>query len=264
MNQSGINNLNDDQNNFPRKLSDLENKYILSVLPANKPGYNVYREKISELDVIGLGRFGKGDLILGERGTVPDSIGPPSSVFAAGIIKYDNFEIDIIVHEEFENQIEAEIYSSDSEQDVNNAKFVSQWNYSDWVPGQKAPGDNSFVREEILVPDKYIIAVAPVRKRIWIHDFDSGINHLIPVSNFYNHLMMVKGIKNSEAVLKPSLLFEKLDTYTANEIVSAFLLYNKYLKHIDIDYSFFYGNQKNNEKKKKLKLFKKGQNIDNR
>lgn len=259
MNQLNENSSGNVEKDFPRKLNDNEKRFILSVLPENKPGYKAVWENIKDLYVIGFGNFGSGDLILGNKEDKPDRSGPSSPVFAVGTIKYSELEIDIIIHEQVENNIEVEISYSNNEQNLNKLSLINQWSYSDWSPGKNAPGDNSIVREVVLVSDMYIIAIAPKHKRLWVHDYNTGVNHLIPVSNFYNHLMIVKGIKKSDAVFKPALLFQELDTFTSNEIISAFLLYNKYLKHIDLDYSLFNNDQKNKiEKKKIFKLFKRG------
>ena len=46
---------------FPRQLTSIESMLLFSVLPANKIGYNSYRDKINNLVVTGLGRFGGGN-----------------------------------------------------------------------------------------------------------------------------------------------------------------------------------------------------------
>jgi hypothetical protein len=46
--------------------------------------------------------------------------------------------------------------------------------------------------------------------------------------------MIVKNIRNPQLVSRPQSLFEKLDYYSDNELVSAFILYNKYFKKADI------------------------------
>ena len=52
-------------NDFPRKLTERERDFLFSILPENKKGYKLYRDKIDSLFVIGFGRFGDTNLVLG-------------------------------------------------------------------------------------------------------------------------------------------------------------------------------------------------------
>ncbi len=91
------------------------------------------------------------------------------------------------------------------------------------------------VREIVIVPDKYVLAISQVEKRIWVYGFETGINYLIPLSNFYNQLMIYKNIRDPKIALKPNLFFEKLQSeYTDIELRNTFITYNKYLRKLDI------------------------------
>jgi hypothetical protein len=117
----------------------------------------------------------------------------------------------------------------------------------------KDPEMQSAVREIIIVPGKYLLAIAGTAKKMWLHEFENGVNHLLPVSNFYNELMRLNNIRDPKIILSPGRLFENLPAYDDQQIISAFLSYNKYLKKIDIEY--YPADQSNNIQNRKKTLF---------
>ena len=223
--------------NFPRKLKELERELLFSILPSEKSGYLTYREKIENKYVLGSGRFGETNLILGNKEEELDIQDASSTIFAAGSIIYDEGKIEISINEEIEDRIEFDISPKDYEF-VFKCKEIKRWNYSEWIPGQKSPKENSYVREVIISQGKYILAISPEEKRIWLHENDSGINHLIPLSNYYNQLMIEKNIRDPKIALKPNLFFGdktgKHSEYTDIELRNTFISYNKYLRKLDI------------------------------
>ena len=220
---------------FPRPIAVNEIEYLFSVLPEIKPGYKSYREKINSYSVIGEGRFGGPNLILGSNQDAADLSIPSSPVFASGRIEFEEASLDITIHEEEYNQIEIDLTFTpeiSSPQKLNESK---RWNYSDWNPGDKNPEDNSEVNEFILKQDCYLLAVSTSTKKIWLHDFSSGVNHLIPLTNFYNELMAVKKIRDPGIALKPARLFSELHLYSKEELGKAFISYNKYMKRLNLN-----------------------------
>ncbi|MFO7446653.1 MAG: hypothetical protein R6W90_09810 [Ignavibacteriaceae bacterium] len=238
---------------FPREITALEKELLFSVLPVNKPGYAGYRDKIERLVVTGQGRFGNSNFILGKAGSSPDLSLPSSPVFALGTIIYTMNKADIVIHEAVDDEIE---YDISVDNDASELNEIKRWNYSEWEPGDNAPGDNSYVKETEIVNDEFILAIAPVDKKIWLHVKESGINMLIPVTNFYNYLMMVKNIRDKEKVFKPALLFADLKDFNDDELRLAFIAYNKYFKRIKIDYP--QAQPAEQPKKNIFKLFKRG------
>lgn len=250
--------MNNDEKLFPRKLTDKERDLLFSILPESKIGYKVYRDKIERLFIIGQGRFGGGNFILGNKDDKPDLSLQSAPVFAIGTNHYEEALIDIIIHEENDNKIEFDIAVKENIFIPDKLTVIKKWNFSEWVPGQNTPGDDSFVREVVIYPDKYILAIALSHKKIWFYEKKSGVNHILPVSNFYNELMRVLKIKNEEMFKKPSLFFEKLDSYKDEDLALAFLSYNKYMHKLKIDYSLFEKPVKIKKRKSLLKIFKRG------
>jgi hypothetical protein len=250
--------MNEIKNIFPRKLTEKEKELLFSILPEDKPGYKAYIERINELIVIGKGRFGGGNFILGVKEDKPDLSLPSAPVFAIGTNHYEEALIDITIHEEEDNKIEFDIAVKENSHIPDKLTIIKKWNFSDWEPGQNAPGDNSFVREVVIYPEKYILAIAPTHKKIWLYEKESGVNHVLPVSNFFNELMRVLKIKNEEMFKKPSLFFENLDSYKDEDLALAFLSYNKYMHKLKIDYSLFEKPVKIKKRKGLLNIFKRG------
>ena len=226
-------------NNFPAKLSEREQRWLFYMLPENKPGYSDYRKKIENMFILGNGRFGEGNYILGKEEADVDLSSPSAPVLAAGTVVCNEIDIDIAIHEEFEEQIEIDINPRGAAVIPEYVNEKGYWTFSDWLPGKKAPGDNSDVREIHLIKNAVVIAISPSLKRIWVYEASSGINHLIPVSNFYNEIMMIKNERDPAVALNSKRLFTHLNEFTDEEIGQGFLMYNKYLNKIKLDYSLF-------------------------
>ncbi|MHB9041769.1 MAG: hypothetical protein ACYC4T_14040, partial [Melioribacteraceae bacterium] len=120
--------------------------------------------------------------------------------------------------------------------DLSQAKV---WTYSDWMPGDRAPFDKSYVREVKLIKKEIILVIAPVHKKVWVYNAKSGINHFVPVTNYYNEMMILLNIKDPEKALNPGRLFTNLDEFTDQQLVQGFLAYNRYWQRIELDYSYF-------------------------
>lgn len=242
---------------FPRELNELEKQWLFSVLPDDKPGYLDFRHKLERLMVTGYGANEGMNYFLGAEDSLPDLTAPTASVFAAGTIEFTESVIDVVVHDEFEGMVEIDI-SLIGRYPLESERELRRWSYSSWVPGRKAPGDNSPVREIELIPGSIIIAVAPVHKRIWVYEKETGINHFIPVTNYYNELMRIKKIKNARTALNSNLLFENIDKYADQDLGAAFLIYNKYWRKIKLDYSYFMPEKAEKNESFLSRFFKRG------
>ncbi len=220
-----------------RNLNDEEKFLIESILPLKKPGYKRYREIISNFKVVSEKKEENGVILLLSENPAEQNFLSP--VFALGSAVYEGKEYYILIHELFENSILIEIQlTGNSNQNKNGVK----WTLSDWQPGM---GKN--IREVHLIKNKIVLAIDSGEKRIWCYDARTGVNHIIPVTNFYNEIMRVKGIKDPALTLNSGRLFTHLTEFTDREIGQGFLLYNKYLNKIELDYSLF------SEKKEKAK-----------
>lgn len=219
------------ENIFPRKISIAEKTLLFSILPQEKTGYNDYRKLIQELYVIGEGRFGGGNFILGNINDHPDLTISSSPVFAIGTIHTESKKYDLIIHSISESMIEFQIEPYPIEENIQIKNVIT---YSMWNPGMKNPESNTHVHEYEIKKYEYLLAIAPDVKKIWLHDYKTGVNHIIPVSNFFNELMRLKNIKDDNQLRKPNNFFENLESYSSLELRLAFLMYNKYLKRFNL------------------------------
>lgn len=240
--------------NIPRKLNDGELQLIFKLLPSKKEKYAAYRNYIIELYLIGVTRFGDGNYILAAKNDSVDVTSPASNIFANGIVETNRSKYDISIHEIFENQIELDFISRDGNFVNDNEQIISTFTYSNWEPGDKSPITNESVKEIHLIKNEIIIAISESEKKIWVHEKESGYNSLIPLTNFYNEIIRVKGERNPDVALNQQLFFERPELFSDEEIAQGFLLYNKFMKKINLDYSIF---RKDNNKNKKQPLLKK-------
>jgi len=210
--------------NFPRELYNYEKEILFSVLPESKNGYKKYRQRISEMKVIGQGRFEGGNFILGFEGDEVELDIPSASVFASGIIKCNEVNFDAAIHEEEENQIEYDISPFGKIKPEDDIIIESVASLSYWNKNEKSPYTGSPVKEFILLKDKFILVIDQTAKKIWMNEIETGINHIIPLTNFYNELMRFKNIREQEIALNPGRFFDDVDKYSNEDIVSAFLM----------------------------------------
>lgn len=240
---------------FPKSLTEKEKEYLFYLLPEDKPGYNEYRVLINKMVVLGIGRFGETNKIMGMPGDNIDLNVPSSAVFALGTITEPGKIIDVLIHKISENQIEFDI----SEKIDAAISDTGYWSYSNWKPGEKAPGNSTVVRE-VKIGNNYLLAISTANKKIWLYDSESGVNNLLPVSNFYSYLMQVKNIRSSKVVLKPDLFFLDQKNYTDVELISAFILYNKYFNRVKIKEDLTTLIQTQKTKKNLFESIKRGKN----
>lgn len=233
-----------------------EKEWLEYILPADKIGYAEYRNKIQDLFVIGNGRFGESNLILGSENDRPDLSAPSAPMFASGNIICREAEIYVLIHEEFEDKIEIDISNLKGKYIPEQLTETSRWSYSYWKPGDNAPGDNSEIREIRILIHNIVIAIAKSQKRLWVHEFNSGINYFIPVTNFFNEIMRLREIKYAKNLPRPDSIFTDSNSYSDDEITLGFLNYNKHWKKIDIDYTQQNKAAESKKKKSFLDLFK--------
>ena len=224
---------------FPRQLTCREKKWLFAALPENKLGYRQYRDIIENLLILGFGRFGEGNYILGQEGESIDTDASSSPILAVANITFDVGKVYVTIHEELEGQIEVDIKGSSLDHIPDDLDQSKVWTYSNWVPGEKAPFDKSKVREIHLVKNDIVLVIAPVHKKIWVYNSKSGINHFIPVTNYYNEIMILLNNKNAETALNPGRLFTNLDEFSDKQLAQGFLVYNKYANRIELDYHQF-------------------------
>ena len=224
---------------FPRKILNYEKEILFSVLPELKSGYKKYRQRIGDMKVIGQGRFGGGNFILGFEGDEVELDIPSASVFASGIVKCNQINFDVTIHEEEENQIEYDIspFGKIDTDEVINIESVTSMSF--WNRGDTSPFTNSAVKEFNVLKEKYILVIDQSAKKIWMNDMETGINHIIPLTNFYNELMRFKNIREHDIALKPGRFFNEVDKYSNDDIVSAFLMYDKYMNRFNLQQKIF-------------------------
>lgn len=242
---------------YPRKLTASERTILFSILPDGKTGYKNYRSLIDKFYLIGEGRFGNGNLILGELDKLSDPFISSSSVFALGNIFTTDEDYYVVIHSIDEGAIEIQIDPYPVKNEIVITKVVS---YSDWIPGMKSPENNSKVYHYLIKEKEYLLAVCPLSKKIWLHEYSTGVNHIIPKSNFINELMQLQKVTKDKSLINPSNFFENINKFSDNEIKLSFLLYNKYLKHFDLGDKLEKFLAENLKSKKSLKLFGRGLN----
>ena len=222
---------------FPRSLFPFESQSLLWVLPPDRPGYNSYRKYILEWQVLAEGRRGMGNYILGAHGLTPDVESPLPQVFAYGEIEGKNGSVSVTLREFFEGQLEFELVSLNGETIPAELAEKRRWTFSLWSPSDPCPVCGTAPREIRIRREaggSAVLAVCKTDKRIWIFDERDGVNHLIPVTNFHNALMLQKNIRDPNVALVADNLFKFLHLYSDADLTAAFVYYNKLRRKVDL------------------------------
>lgn len=221
---------------YPRPLTTFERDVLLWLLPSEKPGYRVYRELLGTWLVAAEGRQGAGNYILAAPGTNPDIDTPLSPVFAYGVIEADALHIGVTLREKLPQQMECEIANLAGSGIPGRFLERRRWTYSTWIPAMPCPKCSGAPR---LVPmhrgsgGAVVLALCPADRRIWVYDESDGVNHLVPVTNFYNELMLHRRIRDPKIALDAQLLFSSLGEYSDGDLTAAFVAYNALRPKID-------------------------------
>lgn len=222
---------------YPRPLTPRERGWLEWVLPAERPGYRVYRSYLDTMVVLGEGRRGKGDFILGYADDMPDTTITLPPVFAYGVIETNFGPLTITVREQYADQIDVEIVSHHSEEVPEDFEERRRWTYSVWSPHDVCPQCGKSLREVLMHAENgrnFVLSICSTDKRLWVYDGETQVNHLIPVTNFYNELMLHKKIHNPAIALDSKRLFTDLVQYTDVDLTYAFLTYNKLKTKVEV------------------------------
>lgn len=210
---------------YPRPLRAKELDLLQSVLPVERSGYRHYRELIAAMVVLGEGRRGAGNYVLGYPGDEPDNQSPLAPVVAYGVVETTRDQYSITVREQSARQVDVEIVSRRGEEIPDHFEEKGRWTYSRWQPGMGCPRDGTPVREVTIDAD-VVLALAPTDRRIWVWERPTGVVRPVPITNLSHALMRVKGVRDPEVALRPSLLFERLGMFTDDELRRSFIAYN--------------------------------------
>ena len=210
---------------YPRSLRPKELDLLETVLPVDRPGYRALRTRLETMSVLGEGRRGEGDLVLGIPGDTPDVEAPLPPVIAYGVVETTLESYTITVREEAAGQINVEIVSGSARGIPDHYEEKRRWTYSWWAPGGPSPATGTPVRE-VRIDPAVTLAFAPAEKRIWIHERTTGVVRLIPITNFYNELMVRRGIRDPRIALVPALLWENLKSFSDGDLRAAFVACN--------------------------------------
>ncbi len=222
---------------YPRQLTPREREWLEWILPSNRTGYRQYRELIDKMTVLGEGRRGKGDMILGISGDVPDTDSPLPPVFSYGVIETDLGQITITLREIVSDQIGVEIVGQRTEEVPEEFEESRRWTYSTWNPGNVCPQCQRAAREIPMYTQEnkhFVLVLCSGDRRLWVYDGETQANHLIPVTNLHNELMMHKKIRDPNIALDSKRLFTDLAKYTDADLSYAFLTYNKLKTKVEV------------------------------
>ncbi len=214
---------------YPRPLSRSESELLEWVLPAESPGYAKYWEWVRRWMVIGEGRRGEGSLILGSPDVRPDETLPTSHVIAYGVVETSRGSLAVDVRERVADQIEVDIMPFSPGVSQNLSGVVRRWTLSTWKPGDGCPQCGVQCREVPMTTSAgRVLSLAFCRRdrRIWLRDDNDQMTMPIPLTNFYNELMLHLKIREPRTALHPDQLFRDLDKYSDLDMLVAFRNYN--------------------------------------
>jgi hypothetical protein len=215
---------------LPRELDSFERELLLWVLPKGRPGYEEYRKLIETWPVVGVGRRGEGNYILAEGGWSVDIESPLPQIFAYGVVEHEHGTLTISIRERCGGQLEFEMEGVADRTADAALRQIRRWSYSEWLPSQICPSCRSSVREIRMATSAsqtLVLVLCSRDRRIWVYDGNSGVNALIPVTGFYNELMLQTGVHDPNIGLDPKRLFQLPGAQNESELIRAFSSYNK-------------------------------------
>lgn len=222
-----------------RPLTAREREWLDFLLPEDRPGYAPVRQHVQGLVVLGEGRWGVGDLVLGRVGQEIDRTRGMEPVVAYGEIEGNSGDVSLRItlslHErDDEDMVEFQTAALELSEIPEDLTERRRWSYSRWSPGDPCPATGAPVRQ-VWLNDAHdlLLAVSPAKRTLWIHDGIMMTNVLIPITNFYNELMLLKGVRDPRIALNHSLFFTEPDSCSDDELRAGFVRYNMSFRKVD-------------------------------
>jgi len=222
----------------PRALTERERELLLWVLPADRPGYRKYRDLVERWSVTAQGRRGTGNYILSPLDERADTESPLPQVLSYGVVETDKGEISVTVRERLGSQIEFEIAKLGQGEIEQPFSELRRWTFSSWSPGEPCPICRKAIRAvemKTTTGHRMVFAVCALDERLWVFDAESLVSHPVPVTNFYNELMLHRRVRDPEIAFDPRRLFSKLDEFRDEDLIRAFSSYNKVRTKIPLE-----------------------------
>jgi hypothetical protein len=209
-------------------LTERERDCLHWMLPGQSGRYAAYRETMESC--ISAGRiFGDNDLLLFGATDDADEIAiVQAPVFAHAVFHFPRHRVTMTVHDSTDGIIPLRITPRLSDSAEHE---IGRWSLSYWRRGESAG-----MREIVLPGARYTLALAPMERRLWLHDNDDYYNRLLPATAIYNHLMRHLRIRNSELVLAPQRLFSHHDEFSDIDLMHALQAYAGQTDRIDLPY----------------------------
>ncbi len=228
------------ETSFPRALTSQEKNLLMWILPSDRPGYRQYRSLIGSWTVAARGRRGEGNFILTPSDTAVDNESPLPQIHAYGVVRTSDGDIAVSVREQLGDQIEFEIVNLRGASVPEVMRETSRWTFSTWLAGQPCPICLGPVREvafQTTKGRKFVTAFCARDERIWLYDGTTGVNHPIPLTNFYNELMLHTNTRDPKIALDAKRLFTNLRVYSDADLARAFESSNKLKAKVLLDES---------------------------
>ncbi len=221
---------------YPRKLTAREEGWLFYLLPEERKSYAVYREKINPMLVIGEGRFGEGNYVLGSEGDEPDLSYSSLPVFACGQITFKECLLQISIHEFFDNKIEISISNLTGGKIPEVLTETGRWSYSYWKPGDVSPFEGDKLREINVTGNKgeLVLALSPKNCSVWLYEAKTELNHIIPVTNFINELLRGNKTVDRSKGINIGYVFSHLNSFDDSGFVKALVQYNKHWRKVEL------------------------------
>ena len=223
---------------FPRALGARERAWLEWVLPLDRPGYAAFRSGLDGFQVIGPGRRGEGEIVLAAPGTTLDITPPLGAVFSYGAIETNFGTISVTIREPVDGQASLEIVSHRAERIPDEFEEARRWTYARWDPGMPCPQCGTQVREVAMrdgAGERLVLSICAGDRRLWVHEGTTLVNRLIPVTNFYNEIMLHQGIRDPKIALESRRLFTDLGAFSDADLARAFGTYNVLRAKVHVD-----------------------------
>lgn len=226
---------------FPRDLSAIERKLLLWILPADRPGYADYRNAVDRWKLVGTRPWVEDSFLLAPPGEVPEFDGSQPQVVAVGAVEGPRGVLNINVRELQPHQLEFELSGPEDQEVARDFEESRRWTLSSWSPTNPCPSCGGRLREVAMTTLSglvFALSFCVHDHRLWIFDGTSGMNLPIPVTGFYNELMLQARIQDPGVALQSRRLFSDLDAYSDDVLTRAFEAYNRTRRRVGVEEAF--------------------------